>query len=353
MKKKIFTLTVALFAIYGMASANVIFDEIWNYAGVTLQDESVTTFESVLSNYVPECAANRQAELGGYTPYGRSFPESKTPLIYKQGNDEFVLSELGNKLVSKVTGIGGDIRSRRYFNEISTSGDKVYLSLLFSPGGTNQTQSNGNLIGLDSIPVTSENKAGQSYGAVVWVGKPDTGSGLRFGVTRGSTTAANITWGANLTNLNATYLLVLEYTVNQEAVDANTAVLYLNPTLGGNKSGETPYAIGANTADTRARGSICNVMLRMNGATQQIHYIGGIRLSTTWAEAVAIKEGSSIDKTNIPEKLVKAEIYSITGQLITTVDNPDFLNISVAPGSYIAKAYYENGDVKTAKFIKK
>jgi hypothetical protein len=85
--------------------------------------------------------------------------------------------------------------------------------------------------------------------------------------------------------------LVLKYDLNNKA-----ASLFINPTLG---TIVEPTADLVDTNDTLPRTYIDNVMFRNQGGNKALFYVGGVRVSTTWAEAVAIKpQEESIARVN-------------------------------------------------------
>ena len=355
--KKLFTLAVALVATYGMASAAVIFDEKFDYEGVDIKD--VTEF--VTSQSVDADVYTPVSTVEWEVPVGRTFPNPQTPLVYSVGEMAFINSGEGNRLISNITSCGtsnAEIRTKKSFDG-GTNGTTLYLSFLWSPMGIPQNQSQTNI-----AAINNEN----SFAAVVWVGNPtgtatpagENATGFRFGVTKGSTTGAHISWGEVFStedNINKTFLIVLKYEVGSTgaAYDANLsndreddlapAAIYVNPVLG---STEEPAAyktgsIGGSSAVTRT--SVNNLHLRANGNNRACFGMGGFRLSTTWEDAVEAKEA---DPTGVGEivdngAVVSVKFYNIQGMEISEPAN----------GLYIEKTVFENGATEVVKKMKK
>ena len=57
-------------------------------------------------------------------------------------------------------------------------------------------------------------------------------------------------------------------------------------------------------SDTEPRDKIDAIMFRNQGASKSNYYIGGVRVSTTWAEAVAKKEDSTPEVIETIERIV-------------------------------------------------
>jgi hypothetical protein len=112
-----------------------------------------------------------------------------------------------------------------------------------------------------------------------------TTGGFLMGLAKGS--GAAITYGATVYSLNTTYLVVLKYTFNTGSGPVDTVALYVNPTPGGSEPSAT---IGPLSDATTADFSVISfVGLRQGGGPAQAPtvQVDGIRVATTWEEAVA------------------------------------------------------------------
>ena len=214
---------------------------------------------------------------------------SDMALQYSNSGGEYILSEsqaLKHDYASNKTGdkTGTQYISSRSFEAI-TSG-AVYLTYMYQPNGA-QKQSNGELLGLTSDASTPS--------ARPWVGKlssgDTSGNTYRFGLTMRSGTSADVVWDTEAYPIEKTILLVLKYDLASPK-----ASLFINPTLGTTLE---PEADIVDTNDAEPRSKINCVMFRNQGASKANYFVGGVRVSTTWAEAVAVKpQEESIARVN-------------------------------------------------------
>ena len=201
------------------------------------------------------------------------------------GGGEYILSGEGKSLrhnyASNKTGStnGTQYLSYRSFTQV-TSGT-VYLTYIYKPDG-NQNQSNGELLGLTT---------GTSPSARPWAGKLSSGdtSGetYRLGLTRQSGTSSDIVWGEAVYSKDDIILIVLKYDITN-----GSASLFVNPALG---TAEEPTANIIASTDGSVRTKIDAIMFRNTGASKSNYYVGGVRVSTTWAEAVAKKNTEPVE----------------------------------------------------------
>ena len=206
-------------------------------------------------------------------------------LSYSDIGGEYILSGEGKSLrhnyASNKTGStsGTQYLSYRSFTQV-TSGT-VYLTYIYKPDG-NQNQSNGELLGLTT---------GTSPSARPWAGKLSSGdtSGetYRLGLTRQSGTSSDIVWGEAVYSKDDIILIVLKYDITN-----GSASLFVNPALG---TAEEPTANIIASTDGSVRTKIDAIMFRNTGASKSNYYVGGVRVSTTWAEAVAQKNTDPIE----------------------------------------------------------
>lgn len=201
-----------------------------------------------------------------------------TPLEYSNAGGEYVLSGEGKRLQQNYSS-GTNYISARSFSSV-TSG-VVYVSYLYQPDGK-QSQSNGEILGLTS--------GTSSPTARPWVGKIDDttkGEPYRIGLTFISGTNSHIQWSAEELSISNVVLLVLKYDL-----DNGLAALFINPEIGTESEPEPDIEDNAN-GDPRT--SINAIMFRNTGSNKSNCYIGGVRVSTTWAEAVAQKNTDPIE----------------------------------------------------------
>lgn len=217
-------------------------------------------------------------ELDGWTTTGTLTTgdgrvTNTTTLEYSNAGGTYGHS--GSKTLKHNYANGANYISYCNFSRISSG--KVYLTYMYKPDGK-QSQGNGELIGLTT---------GTSPSARPWVGKiNDTTKGepYRIGLTLRSGTGGDIKWAEGEYSISDVLLLVLKYDI-----DNHTASLFINPTLG---TSEEPDAdvTDDNEADQSARTNIEAIMFRNNASNKSNYYIGGVRVSTTWAEAVRAVE---------------------------------------------------------------
>lgn len=243
-----------------------------------------------------------------------------TILTYSNTGGEYIHSGEGKSLKhnyasNKKDGKNGQqyISSRTFTKVVST----VYLSYMYKPDGK-QSQSNGELLGLSSGET--------SPSARPWTGKLASGTTdgtvYRFGLTRQAGTSDEIVWGTTSYSIDETVLLVLKYEINETDTIAS---LFINPTIG---TTEEPTADLVAATDGAGRKSINSIMFRNQGASKSNYYASGVRVSTTWAEAVAKKsEGPATGVDEImadvkARKVIKCgqmlierngELYNMTG----------------------------------------
>ena len=214
-------------------------------------------------------------------------------LSYTDAVGEYILSG-GNSLKhnyasNKMKDANGEeVSGKQYVSYHSFTKVKsgaVYLTYMFKADGA-QKQSSGELLGLTS---GSSNPTARP-----WTGKiasDGTGNTFRFGLTMRSNTSADVVWGTTAYSIEDVILLVLKYDLDNKA-----ASLFINPTLG---TTVEPIADLVDDNDAEPRTSIDNVMFRNQGGNKSNYFVGGVRVSTTWAEAVAIKpQEAGIERVN-------------------------------------------------------
>lgn len=244
MKKHLLTLAVCLATL--TASATVIVDETftdfpagWNTSG------SVTT---------PATAVRTQ----------------ETALTYSNAGGTYVLSGQGNSVKSAFDASSAYFHTKQLPDSI-TSGT-FYLSFIYRADGQ-QKQSQAQIFGLS----TTETSAALR----LWVGKDPAADAnkCRMGITRASGKGADVQWGSILLDINTEHLIVIKY-----SIEDSLATLYVNPTIEGTEP-TTAFAIDGTMGV--AKNKFKYMCLYATGNTKTYFTMSGVRVSTTWAEAVA------------------------------------------------------------------
>ena len=206
-----------------------------------------------------------------------------TPLEYSNTGGEYVLSGEG-KAVQNIYTEGTNYIAYKQITKVSSG--VVYMSYLYKGDG-NQGQSQSEIIGLANGTSNSSVKA--------WAGKQadQTKNPFRLGVTRISTSSGDIQWCDNQTiAANTVTLVVLKYNFDTQA-----ASLFINPTIG---STEEPTANAIDSDKGTAKNSLAYLMFKHNGKSVANFTVGGVRVSTTWAEAVAKKSDAVLPALATP-----------------------------------------------------
>ncbi len=327
--KKI-TLLLAFCAFIFAANAQVILDETFDYSSASLMTESTWT-NSLSSN---SAAVGTIGNL------------STGPLSYGDGNGTFVLSGLGQLVTANYTSGGNDLKVYKAIPAASSG--VIYLSLLFSPAGNAQAQAQAEIMSLS---------IGGGNGPKVLVGKGAADlTKYRFATTRASSTSTDYRWGTNeYSDLNATYLLVVKYDWA-----TSTSSVFVNPPLGSTTE-PTPEAIDNNSAKLVAN-PIDGIRFRTTGSTVTKYQVSGVRVSTSWAAAVA-KAGTSsslqdvgstlnikvIDKTISCSETGMIQVYNLQGAKMLEAHAVSKLNTNLASGIYLVKLTNVNGQITNAK----
>ena len=228
-------------------------------------------------------------------------------LTYSDAEGEYILSGEGKSLKHNYkSNKTGSSNGKQYmsYHAFSPVTDVVYLTYIYMPDGK-QDQSNGELLGLTS--------GNTNPTARPWTGKIDDATKAthyRFGLTMRSGTSGDVVWDDTPQSIEDTVLLVLKFQITETDTVAS---LFINPTLG------TTEEPAPNITDNKGAGraKIDNIMFRNQGASKSNYYIGGVRVSTTWAEAVE-KKAAPDDPTAIDEANagVKARKVFVNGQIL-------------------------------------
>ena len=256
------TLLIAILSISLFSNATVILTESFNYTATTL-GESVTGWTT-----------NGSLTTGT----GRTIINSA--LSYTNGGGTYILSETGKTLNHDyLTGPASpSFISYKEFNQLNSG--VVYLSYLYK-AHVEQSQSQSELLGLSD--------ANSQSGVKPWIGKVGSGT-FRVGVTRSSTSSADIQWGTATFNVGEVYLIVLKYDFATQS-----ASVFVNPSV---SSSSEPTPVVVDNSMKTAKTTLSYLLLKHIGSSKAVFQVGGIRISTTWADAVEGK--SSLPKLSSP-----------------------------------------------------
>jgi peptidoglycan/xylan/chitin deacetylase (PgdA/CDA1 family) len=136
-----------------------------------------------------------------------------------------------------------------------------------------QGGSNAQVIGIT-------NSATATGGIHVW-NKGASATTFQLGITRISTTSADIQWINSAFDASLTYLVVVKW-------DGTKASLFVNPVLDApTESSPNVFDDGSVNNKATTITTLSHLIMRGNGSNNVYFYIGGIRISSTWTEAVA------------------------------------------------------------------
>jgi len=263
--KKITLLTVLL-SITIIVNATIYLNETFNY-----------TTASLLKN------ASGWAEAGTIGGWANDFVIGDSPLTYSNSGGVFVNSGIGKSMVTNFLGSYSPATSNYYvynsFNTTAISTGAVYVAFLYSPNNISQNQT--------ASPIMSLSTIGSNGGVQVWVGKGVVNTAnFRFATTRGSTGAStDAKWATTeYSDLSAVYFVVLKYDFVTGGTSQISSI-YINPVIGSN-SEPTPDAID-NSSTSNLKTSLQTVQFKVTGNSKQVNNISGVRVCSTWAEAVA------------------------------------------------------------------
>lgn len=191
-----------------------------------------------------------------------------TALTYQNAGGEYALSGKGKALKSNYSAGNAYIATKGITKQ---STGVIYLTYLYQADG-NQTQSQSAVFGLST--------SNESAALRVWVGKNTEGTGdsFRMGITRASGTGSDVQWSESTYAVSDVHLVVVKYDFSN-----TTASLYVDPKLG-DAEPEAPAAVDS-TKGT-AKTSFSYLCFYATGSSKANFLVGGVRVSTTWEEAV-------------------------------------------------------------------
>ncbi len=310
-----------------MAKSQVYLDENFDYAAASLLKNNT----------------GWGVNTGTLNSWDTEFYIGATSLSYSQGVNNFVNSDLGKSVVcdyptyaTPLVNSSNYCISKNFVSSALATGT-VYASFLYSPNSIAQIQS--------QIPVISLGTSGSNTGVQVWVGKVATdGSTFRIGVTRGSTSSGSIQWGSTaFTDISTTYLIVLKYDIT-----ATSASVFINPILGSTSDG---IALATDAASSSPKTSLQVVQFKVNAASKEYFKVSGLRISSTWEEAVATA-APALAQLSAP---VMGSATAVTGVGFTanwsTVTNAVGYDVKVYQGTTLINSYPVLGQATSSLVI--
>ena len=252
---------------------------------------------------------------------------SDVVLNYSNAGGDYILS--GSKSLKHSYTSGSNYISCRSFTKVESGA--VYLTYMYKPDGK-QSQANGELLGLTA--------GTSSPSARPWAGKlaggDTSGETYRIGLTMRSGTSGDIQWGSGEYSKDDVLLLVLKYDITNQS-----ASLFINPTLG---TTEEPEADITDNSDTAPRTKIDAIMFRNQGNSKSNYYVGGIRVSTSWAEAVEVMPNI------VGEAYVKTDFNDNTwGDISSSAYTSGSFPSSTINGFQLVAAGMQSGDASCAE----
>jgi hypothetical protein len=318
--KRLTTLFFTLITVASILNATVYIDETFNYSVTNLADETSWT----------------TAITGGTAIIGTGRNIVTPPLMYSNSGGYYVLSNTGKTIYSDYLNTANITytASKPIGTTISST---VYVSFLYK-AGIAQGQSQSTVFGLST---------GTSIGPTLWVGKGAVStSNYRFGITRSSTAGADIKWGSEeYSDINEVFLIVLKHDF-----ETGYSSLYINPTIDGT---EPATPIATDNAGT-ARTSLNNLLFRNTGNNKAQFNVSGVRVSSTWAEAVASSSYTPPVSTALPTPAVGAA-SNIAAKSFTAnwqaVENATGYTIQVYTGTTFVDSTVVNGQSATSATV--
>lgn len=247
---------------------------------------SASSYVDETFNYTAGVLSPNWTAAGTKGTWINDFTVDATPLSYSNSGGIPFLSGVGKSLTCDYQTPYGSTNYYNYkaFNATAVTTGVVYASFLYSPNGSLNSQSNAPLLYLTGTSSTS--------GVSVYVGKalaPNDAVNFRFGTTRGSSSSADIKWSTTEFTMetfkSGVFFIVLKYDITNQK-----SYLFVNPVVG---TTEEPAADASDATSASPKTSIQMLEVKTNGSTKTVYKISGIRVCSTWAEAVALQSTAS------------------------------------------------------------
>jgi len=222
-------------------------------------------------DYEDFATAEGWTTTGNFTGTGRTLGDKG--LAYSNDGGTYILSEEGKVLQQEF--LSGETTAYVSVKEFATvKTGNLYLSFLYK-ATIPQTQGGSEIFGMSNNTATPSVRA--------WASGKDTGGNpFKMGVLRAGGASGDVQWDS-ITQLipNKVYLVVVKYDFT-----AKTASLFIDPVINSNIE---PSPNRYDDSKSTARTSLNCLMFRNAGNNRAVFDVSGVRLSTTWAEAVAGK----------------------------------------------------------------
>jgi len=191
-------------------------------------------------------------------------------LAYSNEGGTYCLSSKGKAVKSAFDASSKYFHTKMLPDSIKTG--TFYLSFIYRADGEVKA-SNAQVFGLSATETSAALR--------LWVGKDTQDkSKCRLGITRASGTGSDVQWGSELVTVDETHLIVIKYNVED-----SLATLYVDPKIGGTEPTTAFASDGIKGAAKKVFKYMC---FYATGNTKTYFTMGGARVSTTWAEAVAV-----------------------------------------------------------------
>jgi len=293
---------------------------------------------------------------------GTEYPEDGINTIYSE-HPYYV----GTGTTATSTGnVSGVAAAYPFSSDVINSG-KVYMTFMFQSfcevaSGQRSPGSSVQMIGLTA-------GANSGAGVRLWMRKnteddPDGHTSYKLTITRA---AGNTTSGISATattdmtfSFSTTYLLVMKYDF-----DTETASLFVNPVIG-SKTEPNPAATdnGSKNSDGTLSGTLQYIQVRLNGNNLAYYYIGGVRVTDTWEDAVAGDVENGINnvkassvlltgnnktiQTSIPGTIT---VYSPMGTKVLQSAIESTIDTNLQTGVYFVRLITDSGQIVNQKIM--
>jgi len=303
MKIKLTLLIICLAAV--VAKGQVLLDETFDYSATNLANESTWITLNDASHYIT-------------TGVGRTIVSPA--LTYSNAGGTYFLSGKG-KTINSDYSAGSDYYSYKTITTTPYSAGTIYMSLMFK-AGVAQSQSWSEVMSIAS---------GSTSGPKILVGKGVVStSSYRFLVSRGSSSSTDYKVSTpEFADVNQVIFLVVKYDFTTQ-----TASLFINPTIG---STIEPTADAFDNTSATIRTTLDGIRFRSTGTSTAKFNVGGVRVSTTWADAVK-------SQTNAPK--LPAPVVGVASVITTSGFTANWAKVTGAIG-YDVKVYQGTNLIST------